>query len=89
MTVLHELENGPQPRTMKEAEQRAYEKWAIGEILYRLTDHPDEDPADLLFWFKTEMYGYSDIFEHKEINPFLIAVDVTDTILATFECPEE
>lgn len=81
----------PEPKSNKEAEVSSAQKWARDEIRFRLADNPFDDPEDILFWFREEMFVYSTMpcAIKKEINPFLEAKSYAETILAMLECPTE
>ena len=89
LECLREISPRVLPNSEQEIEIQAYEEWAISEIYYRLSDSPNSSPEDVLFWFKAEMYSYSDIFSDREINPFFVAVSVANHVLAMFEYPRE
>lgn len=88
LEVLRGISNRPEPSTEEEAKIQAYQDWALGEIFYRFTDAPNTEAEDILFWFETEMHAYEGMVD-DEIDPFLVAIDVADTILALLEYPRE
>ena len=89
--ALEEYSERPEPKDETAAEIRAYEDWALGELYYRIMDHPDEYPECVIYRFCSEMAMYSGIegIRDRTINPFLIAYDVGVSIIRMIDHPRE
>lgn len=81
----------PEAKTDEEAKVVSAQKWASTELYNLLSDNPFDDPEDLIFSFRMEMWVYSRMPTEigKEINPFLVAKSFAEDLLLMFECPVE
>lgn len=75
----------------KELIEQAYRDWAMYACLERLSNKPLSDACDVLEDFMLELYGYSTKCSYSKngINPFEVAYDQIETILAMLQHPEE
>lgn len=91
--VLRAMQDLKLPEASKEseAERSAAWSWAYGELINRISDHPFNDPEEIIRWFMTEMFIYSTMpcAIEKKVNPFLEAKELGETILLMFDCPVE
>ena len=57
MTYLHRPAYGLLSK--QDLLKRSYEDWTCGELIYRITDHPFDDPINIVEAFAYEMLSYS------------------------------
>lgn len=72
----------------------SYRNWALSEALKRIVDRPFVSCEDVLFDFMLELNCYSKSYARDptnsgRLNPFSIACDQIETILAMAEAPAE
>lgn len=89
--ALEEFRNKPPAQTEDEAERQAYMDWAITELYFREADRPFADPIGIIEDFAVEMlyYARSPSVKDKKINPFTVAYQTAQEVLASLECPKE
>lgn len=85
------LHKDRQIRTDYEARLVAYEEVALRDLYFRISDHPFEDPQDILYAFMTEMSisSFAPELDDSDPNPFRVAVTIGETIAAMMEYPIE
>lgn len=89
--LLEDMRYDPPPKTEYEAKERAYRDWACAELLLRITDHPFDDPEDIIEQFALEMLFYSRSKQSRmnKPNPFTVAYETAKHILLVTEHPKE
>ena len=92
MTYLHRPAYGLLSK--QDLLKRSYEDWACGELIYRITDHPFDDPINIIEAFAYEMLSYSIVVRENEddqnfVNGFKVCNELANKILLQFEHPKE
>lgn len=92
IVALSEYLNRDPPQSVDEIEQRCYEDWATIVMLDRLSCGRDDlDPINDMEWFCIILTGLAHEFDvsHNGINPFSIAYDAIEYVLASLTFPNE
>ena len=70
--------------------EQAYRDWALAEMLNLITDNPFKDCEWIIEGFMIQMISFAKISSDDfSINPFKIAADEAETILAMIQTPTE
>lgn len=89
LQTIELMRRGDLPFEDTDPELLAYREEALCDILSRITDRPQDDPEDILYWFMVEMEGYSELQRHKRVNMFDVAMDTADIVFAMCEHPTD
>ena len=81
----------PPGSSQEEISAQAYRDWAMNEALARILDKPFEDAILVLENFMTELLVYFSITSDHDlaVNPFGIAFEQIETVLAMLQYPTE